>query len=252
MLQLPPYFINFQSVSQKSSLVLTEFRRVTSFDRKSPTSGCLLSSKHCLAFTLIELLVVIAVIAILASLLLPVLGRVRESANITKSSSQMRQLGQTALLWANDNKGCLPTPGPPNTWYTVTYPYLYGDEVPSPFFDTHERGENLQGTVYYCPLKDSSGEAEPIRSYGWNNFLKDMKQDDRPPLALARIQEPSKTMMLATSSSGSVIQGNSPGVWNFSTRAGGQVLIVFADGHLGKLALEDIPVSSYDAFWRAE
>jgi hypothetical protein len=59
-------------------------------------------------------------------------------------------------------------------------------------------------------------------------------------------------MMLATSSTGSVLQGNSPGVWNFSERAGGQILVIFVDGHLEKLALEDIPISPYDIFWRAE
>jgi len=59
-------------------------------------------------FTLVELLVVIGIIALLISILLPSLNRARETANRVKCASNMRQVGQGILLYANDNKGAYP------------------------------------------------------------------------------------------------------------------------------------------------
>ncbi len=60
------------------------------------------------AFTLVELLVVIGIIAVLIGVLLPVLGRARESANNVKCLSNLRQLGLGCILYINQSKGLLP------------------------------------------------------------------------------------------------------------------------------------------------
>lgn len=58
-----------------------------------------------LAFTLVELLVVLAVIAILAGLLLPALGRSQSAARYARCLSNLRQLGLAGQLYWEEHGG---------------------------------------------------------------------------------------------------------------------------------------------------
>lgn len=88
-------------------------------------------------FTLIELLVVIAIIAILAAMLLPALGKARETARASSCVNNLKQIGTSVALYATDNDDYVPnaTSSPYNgastngAWIAQFYPYLNNAKV---------------------------------------------------------------------------------------------------------------------------
>lgn len=59
-------------------------------------------------FTLIELLMVISIIAILAAMLIPVIGMVREAARSSICQNNLRQIGVATIGYTGDWEGTLP------------------------------------------------------------------------------------------------------------------------------------------------
>src|SRR5205814_9638812 len=92
------------------------------------------TTKKTRAFTLIELLVVISVIAVLISMLLPALGRARESSRRTKCLANLHSIGQSLQMYMDqESKGLLPKVRPLNSGSNTNDPSLL--DVMSKYID---------------------------------------------------------------------------------------------------------------------
>jgi prepilin-type N-terminal cleavage/methylation domain-containing protein len=136
------------------------------------------------AFTLIELLVVMAIIAILASIALPVFVNILQRGQQTKDLSNAKQIGLGLKLYAGDNDGLFPNSGAgnSNSSYALLIPtYIPGekifylaksiwtpvppDEIFSDSADTLKSQENAY--AYVGNLTDTSNPSFPIVADGF-------------------------------------------------------------------------------------
>jgi prepilin-type N-terminal cleavage/methylation domain-containing protein/prepilin-type processing-associated H-X9-DG protein len=203
------------------------------------------------AFTLIELLTVIAIIGILAGILIPVVGRVRESARETQCKSNLRQLAMAHLAFAQENRGFLPAAAPSGgpQWNRADGPltrYLTPELQNPPSDFSHIR----PGSVFTCP---SSTDSNPqFNSYGRNVQLtvaSDGQTDPNNQIPLSLIREPSRAALVIDFRVSQFHRMNMDNATQSTpswARHNNRLQVAYCDGRVGLLTR-----SQWDA-WRAE
>jgi len=103
------------------------------------------SPSHRSAFSLVELLVVIGIIGVLIGILLPVLGKVRQSSYRTACASNLREIGNLFNMYLVDNKQRVPRMNP----LPSAQPPLVNAPSVVQVFEPYVKGANK---VYRCPV----------------------------------------------------------------------------------------------------
>jgi len=157
-----------------------------------PHQGCSFRQRPRAAFTLIELLVVIAIIAILAAMLLPVLGKAKSKSQDVSCRNNLRQLQLCWNLYVDENNQALP---PTSTWPTSTGwesrepSWAVGDAKHDLTTTNLQRGllfpYNRSVGIYRCPADKTPVDGNPsvlrTRTYQLDAFLNDWYMGGIPP-----------------------------------------------------------------------
>lgn len=148
-------------------------------------------------FTLIELLVVVAIIAILAALLYPVLGKAIRSGKQTTSVSNLRQWASAFHASWTDNDGEMPADGSGATaasdtaWFNRMPPKL---SMPALKETAAAELPKLGAkSIWVNPGVPSLVAAGTPFCYGYNDYL---STKDEPTMRITRVVYPSKTALL--------------------------------------------------------
>ena len=122
------------------------------------------------AFTLVELLVTVGIIALLAALLLPVLGKAKAQGRGTACLSNLRQVGVALQLYVEENQNRMPE----------IYDALIGTNAPATNHATIDQvlSNHLAALeILRCPADDRQLFEQTGSSYSWNVLVNGQHAD---------------------------------------------------------------------------
>lgn len=202
-----------------------------------------------------ELLVTIAIIAILSSILLPALKKARDKARQITCINNLKQIGTTMMIYAQDYNGYFPVRVDLNDtpWHKHILSYIDPDETYA-----------SENKVFVCPQFIKYRTYAGTQAYSMNAYLHNLGLSPPP---VSRIKTPSIVHLVSDSDTyakgtpqypaqwfiaipdssyidGTIPSGCTPGTRHFDTAN-----ILFADGHVSsvnKSSLYDTNIVKFD------
>jgi prepilin-type N-terminal cleavage/methylation domain-containing protein/prepilin-type processing-associated H-X9-DG protein len=193
------------------------------------------------AFTLIELLVDIAIIAVLASLLLPVLGAAKRKALSIACVNKVRQWGIALKLYADSNREKFPFDGTTSqpidrgmnqkAWYNSAASYMSSLELAKLYTNNQVPIPGVS-SIFLCPsptnrmVTSTPTVNKPLFHYGINGRL---VTDAGQSVSQEAVTRPSQTVLFADNTEDRVpfVTGT-----NFLARHDLKTSVCFVDGHV--------------------
>lgn len=203
-------------------------------------------------FSILELLVIIGVVAVVASVLVPVCAEDKGTVDQATCVNNLKELGKAWALYTQDYSGVtVPAEyivpgrkysGGKGAWWELLMPYIKSAPVEKVVRGTDKNrgaGSKMKlPAVLECPADPSPYWG---MSYGMPySFAPTYYGEDknRPaPVAFKSIAAPARCVVLADSKAGLIVP--TPSCWAASgvdARHNGQTNCLFADGHTGQMS----------------
>jgi len=210
-------------------------------------------SRRSAGFTLLELLVVAAIMAIMAALLLPALGRAREQARRAVCTSNLKEIGIALHLYLNDYRDTFPVAQDPVS--TDPYAWLWMGRGWRGLLESYLSRERR---VLHCPCDLRAIEQWESTSYGYSlafyHTPKQLTLMSTPastysgplvsvPQTLAMVVYPARKAVMGEWLSNHQRVADDKGWWCWK----GRRQFLFVDGHVGFVSAETM-LPAHDGF----